>query len=50
MRTKPDTSISDNAWENFNELCEQQSIGEHPDDWFAWFIFYEAGYISRMEE
>ena len=50
MRVKPDTSVSDEAWEKFDNLCEQEGIGEHSDDWMVWFVFYEAGYINKMEE
>jgi len=49
-REKPDTSVSDEAWVIFNTLADMENYGIMSEDWMAWFIAFEAGYLARMEE
>ena len=49
-RTKPDTSISDEAWCVFNTLADMEGYGDMIEDWMQWFVAFEAGYLARMEE
>ncbi len=50
MRKLGNSSISDEAWEKFNKLADDEGIGEDIEDWWLFFLFFERGYFARMEE
>ncbi len=53
MRKKPTTlagSTSDFMWADFNRFCDENGIGEHPDDWEFFWKTYFAGYDFRCAE
>jgi hypothetical protein len=51
MQKPDDTDLSDAAWEKFKEIANSEGYGmEHEEDWFCWFVAFEAGYKARMEE
>jgi hypothetical protein len=51
MREKPEnTSVSEDAWLTFNELADDQGYGDLEDDWMAWFIAFEVGFIAGLED
>jgi len=50
MRDKPDIfQQSDEIWKAFNELADEEGIGEQAEDWEAWYKFFEIGYITGYE-
>lgn len=45
-RQKPE-GAPDEAWEEFNQLADDQAIGEHEDDWSIFWDFFIQGWYSR---
>lgn len=41
---------SDSLWEDFNRVCDENHIGDHPDDWELVWPIYMAGYNRRHAE
>jgi hypothetical protein len=51
MRTKPEvTSVTDDAWETFEEYADEQGIGEQEEDWMPFFLIFEKGFIAGLED
>ena len=51
MRQKPEnTSVSNEAWEKFNDIADSNGVGTYQEDWFPWFEFFEYGYMAKWEE
>ena len=48
MRKLENSTVSDEAWKKFNELADNEGIGNHIDDWWLFFLFFEKGYLARM--
>ena len=50
-REKPQTLVSDRAWQHFLEFAALEGIStEAQEDWLPWFLFFQEGYYARNEE
>lgn len=47
-RQKPEDAPEE-AWIAFNELADDQAIGDEIDDWGYWWDFFYHGWCAREE-
>ena len=50
-REKPEnTTVTDEAWEVFEEFADEMGFGDDSEDWTIFFQTFEKGFIAGLED
>jgi len=38
------------GWQQFNMLADREGVGEDPDDFMPWWVFWMTGFLAAKNE